>query len=169
MSCPERDISNNDDRELSSFPRAWRAVKRLLSGRRVLRAGYRRDNGQCHDGIGTSACPYAGPKSERNKVRRFPLREYRLSALRQTLTYVPQKSILFDGSLRENLLYARPKASKAELHQVIAATQLQRLCEKLTSEFCYNAPLRSFASLSDSFSFTLGSLQGSVCSNFLRF
>lgn len=61
----------------------------------------------------------------------YPLREYTLSALRQTVTYVPQKSVLFDGSLRENLLYARPEATKAELHQVLAATQLQQLINQL--------------------------------------
>lgn len=65
------------------------------------------------------------------RLDNYPLREYSLAALRQTISYVPQKPVLFDGSLRENLLYARPSASASELDRVIAATQLQQVIQHL--------------------------------------
>lgn len=57
--------------------------------------------------------------------------EYTLRALRQMICYVPQQPVLFSGSIRENLLYADPRASHAEIDCVIEAAQLQPVIGRL--------------------------------------
>jgi ABC-type multidrug transport system fused ATPase/permease subunit len=49
----------------------------------------------------------------------YPIRDYSLAALRQTICYVPQRPILFDGSVRDNLLYANPDATTEDLLHVV--------------------------------------------------
>jgi ABC-type bacteriocin/lantibiotic exporter with double-glycine peptidase domain len=61
----------------------------------------------------------------------YPLRDYSLTALRHTISYVPQNPVLFDGSVRENLLHGKPDADDAELKCVIAATQLEPVLQRL--------------------------------------
>ncbi|MFL6674858.1 MAG: ABC transporter ATP-binding protein [Massilia sp.] len=45
------------------------------------------------------------------------LDEYRLSALRSAISWVPQESFLFSASIAENIALARPSASRAEIEQ----------------------------------------------------
>lgn len=45
--------------------------------------------------------------------------------LRKTLGIVPQEPVLFNATLRENLLYAKPEATDAELDEVIEMAQLK--------------------------------------------
>lgn len=45
--------------------------------------------------------------------------------LRKALGIVPQEPVLFNATLRENLLYAKPEATDAELDEVIAMAQLK--------------------------------------------
>lgn len=59
------------------------------------------------------------------------VRDLRLKDLRQCVALVPQDPVLFDVSLRENLLYARPGASDHELHRVLRMTQLVDTVKKL--------------------------------------
>lgn len=44
-----------------------------------------------------------------------PLADYRLSALRAAIAWVPQESFLFSASIAENIALARPGASRAEI------------------------------------------------------
>jgi ABC-type bacteriocin/lantibiotic exporter with double-glycine peptidase domain len=60
-----------------------------------------------------------------------PLPDYSLAALRQTVCYLPQKPILFAGSVRENLLYARPDASTNQLQSVIDIAQFRSVVDRL--------------------------------------
>lgn len=46
------------------------------------------------------------------------LEDYRLSALREAISWVPQESFLFSASVAENIALARPSASRAEVEQV---------------------------------------------------
>jgi ABC-type multidrug transport system fused ATPase/permease subunit len=55
----------------------------------------------------------------------YPIRDYSLAALRQTICYVPQRPILFDGSVRDNLLYANPDATTEDLLHVVDVTQFR--------------------------------------------
>lgn len=50
-----------------------------------------------------------------------PLEEYRRAAIRRAFTYVPQRPVLFSGTIRENLMMGRPGASEVEMIQ--AASQ----------------------------------------------
>ncbi|GIS96839.1 MAG: hypothetical protein CM1200mP24_01230 [Gammaproteobacteria bacterium] len=47
------------------------------------------------------------------------VREYHLSALRQNIAYVPQESILFSGTIRDNLRYGAEEASEQQIWQAL--------------------------------------------------
>jgi ABC-type multidrug transport system fused ATPase/permease subunit len=57
--------------------------------------------------------------------------DYSLHALRQTICYVPQHTILFSGSVRDNLLYANPNANERDIRNVVEAAQLETLLNRL--------------------------------------
>lgn len=58
-----------------------------------------------------------------------PLGEIRASSLAQNVTYISHESYLFKGTVRENLLMARPDASDAELLAVLARVNLKDFLE----------------------------------------
>jgi ABC-type bacteriocin/lantibiotic exporter with double-glycine peptidase domain len=62
-----------------------------------------------------------------------PLRDFTLASLRRTFCYVPQHPALFQGTIRENLLYANPEASRDDIEQAVAASQLNSILERLPS------------------------------------
>ena len=43
------------------------------------------------------------------------IREYKINSLRQQVGIVPQETILFSGSIKENILYGNPKASEEDI------------------------------------------------------
>ncbi|HEY2470923.1 MAG TPA: ABC transporter ATP-binding protein [Terracidiphilus sp.] len=53
-----------------------------------------------------------------------PLTSYTLASLRSTVCYVPQHPVLFQGSVRDNLLYGNPLATTAEMNKAVQAVQL---------------------------------------------
>jgi ATP-binding cassette subfamily B protein/subfamily B ATP-binding cassette protein MsbA len=55
------------------------------------------------------------PASGRILVNGIDLREYRLESWRQKLGIVQQEVFLFDGTVRENIAYARPEATDEEV------------------------------------------------------
>ena len=57
------------------------------------------------------------------------LREYRLAALRRHTSIVPQESTVLNGSVRENLLIAKPEASDDELVAACTSAQLHELLQ----------------------------------------
>jgi ABC-type multidrug transport system fused ATPase/permease subunit len=59
------------------------------------------------------------------------LRAWPRSELRAEIAYVEQEAPVLAGTLRENLLYARPDASEAELREVIATTRLEETLSRL--------------------------------------
>lgn len=61
--------------------------------------------------------------------RRAP--DYTLAALRSNISYVPQTPVLFQGTIRENLLCANPKADARLLQEIIVATQLEPVLARL--------------------------------------
>jgi subfamily B ATP-binding cassette protein MsbA len=67
------------------------------------------------------------------------VRDYRLSALRQSLAIVQQDSMVFSGSLRDNLCYGRPDATD---EQVIAAAEAANAHEFISAlPAGYDTPL----------------------------
>ena len=59
------------------------------------------------------------------------LRTWNLNDLRAQIAYVEQDTPVMAGTLRENLAYAAPGASDAELREAIALTRLEPLLERL--------------------------------------
>ena len=60
-----------------------------------------------------------------------PVREYDLHALREAIGVVTQKSFLFNGSIRENLLMGKPTATDAELWRAVDAANARQFIERL--------------------------------------
>jgi len=59
------------------------------------------------------------------------VRNMRLESLRTRICYVMQEGILFDRTLRENLLLGRPSATTNELRRVIQIADLEELLRRL--------------------------------------
>jgi ABC-type multidrug transport system fused ATPase/permease subunit len=59
------------------------------------------------------------------------VRDIKLRSLRSAVIFVPQDPVLFDVTLRENLLYGNTRASEDELERVARLAQLEDLIRKL--------------------------------------
>ena len=59
------------------------------------------------------------------------IRDVSLRAWRSTVALVPQDPILFDATLRENLLYGNPKATEIQLDEAVTLAQLRSTIERL--------------------------------------
>lgn len=64
-------------------------------------------------------------------VEGMDVRDIQLKSLRSSVIFVPQEPVLFDVTLRENLLYGNPEASPDELDRVTKLTQLETLIGRL--------------------------------------
>lgn len=51
------------------------------------------------------------------------VREYELKALRAKIGYIPQKALLFSGTIKDNLLYGKPDATAEEMTEAIDIAQ----------------------------------------------
>ena len=61
----------------------------------------------------------------------FDLREITLSSLRRRISLVPQESVVFSASARENLLIAKPDASDAEMEAACRAARIHDVLARL--------------------------------------
>lgn len=59
------------------------------------------------------------------------IEQINLHSYRRFLSVVPQKTILFSGTVKENITYGNPRISKERLNEVIEAAQLSNVIEKL--------------------------------------
>lgn len=59
------------------------------------------------------------------------VKDIKLKSLRSSVVFVPQDPVLFNLTLRENLLYGNPNASQEELDHVIRLAQLENLICRL--------------------------------------
>ncbi|HEX2269717.1 MAG TPA: ABC transporter ATP-binding protein [Pyrinomonadaceae bacterium] len=64
-------------------------------------------------------------------IEGIDVRDIRLKSLRSSVIFVPQEPVLFDLTLRENLLYGNPTANQDELETVAKLTQLETVIQKL--------------------------------------
>src|SRR6266849_1785677 len=63
------------------------------------------------------------------------LRDLGQRNLRSVVSVVPQEPVLFDATMRENLLYGDPSATSRELEQVVSLAQLHDVIRKLPRGF----------------------------------
>ena len=59
------------------------------------------------------------------------VRDIKLKSLRSSVIFVPQDPVLFDVTLRENLLYGNPNATQEELDRITKLTQLDAVIARL--------------------------------------
>jgi subfamily B ATP-binding cassette protein MsbA len=59
------------------------------------------------------------------------LRDVTLKSLRSQIGIVPQESVLFSGTLRENLVYGRPDATDEEVRDAARVTNIAEFIESL--------------------------------------
>jgi len=64
-------------------------------------------------------------------VEGVDVRDITLKSLRSSVIFVPQEPVLFDVTLRENLLYGNPLASDEEVERVSKLAQLETLINRL--------------------------------------
>ncbi|TDE75062.1 ABC transporter ATP-binding protein [Streptococcus vicugnae] len=57
------------------------------------------------------------------------VREYQLKALRQKIGFIPQKALLFTGTIEENLKYGKTDATKEELQEAADIAQAKEFIE----------------------------------------
>jgi ABC-type multidrug transport system fused ATPase/permease subunit len=64
-------------------------------------------------------------------VEGVDVRNIKLKSLRSAVVFVPQEPVLFDVTLRDNLLYGNPEATQDELERVTKLAQLETLIHRL--------------------------------------
>jgi ABC-type multidrug transport system fused ATPase/permease subunit len=109
---------------------------RVNSGERVALAG------QSGNGKSTLARLVARLYDAREGsvlIEGVDVRDIQLKSLRSSVIFVPQDPVLFDLSLRENLLYGNAQASEEELLNVARLAQLEKLVARLPNG--WNEPL----------------------------
>lgn len=63
------------------------------------------------------------------------IRKYKLNDLYSKIGYVPQKAVLFSGTVESNLKFGAPNASEAEIKKSSVISQSQEFIENLESKF----------------------------------
>src|SRR6185295_16198103 len=64
-------------------------------------------------------------------IEGLDVRDIKLKSLRSAVIFVPQDPVLFDVTLRENLLYGNTLATDDELERVVRLAQLENVIRKL--------------------------------------
>ena len=71
----------------------------------------------------------------RIKVDGVDVRDYRLKSLRQKIGFIPQKALLFTGTIADNLRYGKEDASHEDLHQAADVAQAKDFIESREEGF----------------------------------
>ena len=69
------------------------------------------------------------------KVDGVDVRDYRLKSLRQKIGFIPQKALLFTGTIADNLRYGKEDASHVDLHQAADVAQAKDFIESREEGF----------------------------------
>ena len=69
------------------------------------------------------------------KVDGVDVRDYRLKSLRQKIGFIPQKALLFTGTIADNLRYGKEDASHEDLHQAPDVAQAKDFIESREEGF----------------------------------
>ncbi|MFC5862191.1 ABC transporter ATP-binding protein [Acidicapsa dinghuensis] len=100
----------------------------LAPGERIALIG---ESGSGKSSLALLLARMADPKAGEIEFEGMPLQDYTLAAVRRAICYVSQHPVLFSGSIRENLQYAREHASLEEMKSALKAAQLRALIERL--------------------------------------
>src|SRR5216684_5839337 len=101
---------------------------RIEAGETVAVVGL---NGSGKSTIGLLATRLYEPNAGSILVGGQDIRQVGHRSLRAIVTLVPQDPVLFDETVRENLLYGNPRATGKDLETVAALTQLDRVLQTL--------------------------------------
>ena len=69
------------------------------------------------------------------KVDGVDVRDYRLKSLRQKIGFIPQKALLFTGTIADNLRYGKEDSSHEDLHQAADVAQAKDFIESREEGF----------------------------------
>jgi ATP-binding cassette, subfamily B, bacterial MsbA len=128
-------------RDVSFSYRADRPVLREVSlrvnsGERVALAG---ESGNGKSTLARLVARLYDAREGSVLIEGVDVRDIQLKSLRSSVIFVPQDPVLFDLSLRENLLYGNVQASEEELLNVARLAQLEKLVARLPNG--WNEPL----------------------------
>ena len=101
---------------------------RVNPGERVALAG---TSGNGKSTIARLAARLYDARSGQVSIEGTDVRDIQLKSLRSSVIFVPQEPVLFDVTLRENLLYGNPQATDDELDAVTKLAQLENLISRL--------------------------------------
>lgn len=59
-------------------------------------------------------------------INDIPIEDYKMDDVFRKIAYVPQESVLFSKSIRENILFARSDATESDLDEALEITDLKR-------------------------------------------
>ena len=59
------------------------------------------------------------------------VKDYKLKQLRDRIGYVPQRTVLFSGTIRENMLWGNPGATDEDIMQALRTAQAEEFVAKL--------------------------------------
>ena len=65
------------------------------------------------------------------KIDGVDVRSMKLTDLRSKIGFVPQKNVLFNGTVRENILFGKPEATEEELRKVADIARVSEFVDKL--------------------------------------
>ena len=66
-------------------------------------------------------------------IDRYDLRDVQLESLRRQVAVVPQEPFLFNGSIKENIIFARPDANEKDIKKACEAAGLTDLINRLSN------------------------------------
>ena len=101
---------------------------RVEAGETVALVGL---NGSGKSTVGVLATRLYKPSAGSIFIGEQDIQDVSRGSLRATITLVPQDPILFDETIRENLLYGNPTATRNDLDKVVRLTQLHEVIRRL--------------------------------------
>lgn len=69
------------------------------------------------------------------KINDINIKDYAQNDLMRRIGYVPQRGVLFEGTVKSNILFGAPEASEEQLHLAARVSQSAEFIEKLDKKF----------------------------------
>jgi subfamily B ATP-binding cassette protein MsbA len=85
--------------------------------------------------VGSLLYRFYEPQSGSIEIDGVPIRSMRRQDLREHIGLVPQEPVLFNGTIRENILYGRLGASEEEMRDAARAANVEEFVERTTEGY----------------------------------